>query len=153
MFTEAFPIVTVPSIGAALEFYVGLLGFHETYRFPAKPITARPETAKPTTGGPKTATSKTAGPKEEPEFVVIRLGANELGLSFDQFATPSDSLEMCVYADDCDRAVALLRSAGVLVIEDPSDQRWGERMARVLDPAGNRVMIVSREEKRADEPG
>lgn len=158
MFTEAFPIVTVPSIGAALEFYVGLLGFHETYRFPAKPITAGPATVHPKTAGPapdrpKKAGPKTAGPKEEPEFVVIRLGANELGLSFDQFATPSDSLEMCVYADDCDRAVALLRSAGVLVIEDPSDQRWGERMARVLDPAGNRVMIVSREEKRADEPG
>jgi hypothetical protein len=26
VFSEAFPIVTVPSIAAALEFYVGLLG-------------------------------------------------------------------------------------------------------------------------------
>jgi uncharacterized glyoxalase superfamily protein PhnB len=116
VFTEAFPIVTVPSIGAALEFYVGLLGFRRTYQFP----------------------------DDEPEFVVVRLGANELGLSLDPYAAPADSLEMCVYADDCDQAVATLRSAGVLVIEDPSDQRWGERMARVLDPAGNRVMIVSR---------
>jgi lactoylglutathione lyase len=45
----------------------------------------------------------------------------------------------------------MLRSAGVLVIEEPSDQAWGERMARVLDPAGNRVMIVSRDKPSAAE--
>jgi lactoylglutathione lyase len=118
VFTEAFPIVTVPSIAAALEFYVGLLGFRETYAFP---------------------------PQGEPDFVVVRLGASELGLSLDLLAAPADTLELCVYADDCDRAVATLRSAGVLVIEEPGDRVWGERMARVLDPAGNRVMIVSRQ--------
>jgi lactoylglutathione lyase len=118
VFTEAFPIVTVPSIEAALEFYVGLLGFRPTYAFP---------------------------PEGEPAFVVVRLGASELGLGLDPLAAPADTMEMCVYADDCDRAVTMLRSAGVLVIDEPRDQAWGERMARVLDPAGNRVMIVSRE--------
>jgi lactoylglutathione lyase len=124
VFTEAFPIVTVPSIAAALEFYVGLLGFRQTYAFP---------------------------PEGRPDFVVVRLGASELGLGLDPLASPSDALEMCVYADDCDRAVSTLRSAGVLVVEEPSDQAWGERMARVLDPAGNRVMIVSRGEQSAAE--
>lgn len=124
MYTEAFPIVTVPSIAAALEFYVGLLGFRQTYAFP---------------------------PQGDPDFVLVRLGASELGLGLDPLATTADTLEMCVYADDCDRAVATLRSAGVLVIEEPSDQAWGERMARVLDPAGNRVMIVSREKPSAAE--
>jgi lactoylglutathione lyase len=118
VFTTAFPIVTVPSIAAALQFYVGLLGFQATYAFPSE---------------------------GEPDFVVVRLGASEIGLGLDPLAAPADSLEICVYADDCDRAVATLRSAGVLVVEEPSDQAWGERMARVLDPAGNRVMIVSRE--------
>ncbi|MEV6844757.1 VOC family protein [Actinoplanes sp. NPDC051411] len=120
MFTEAFPIVTVPSIATACEFYVGLLGFRLTYAYP---------------------------PEGDPDFVVVRLGASELGLGLDPLAAPADALELCVYADDCDRAVATLRSAGVLVVEEPSDQAWGERMARVLDPAGNRVMIVSRDEK------
>lgn len=124
MFTEAFPIVTVPSIAAALEFYVGLLGFRPAYAFP---------------------------PEGDPDFVLVRLGASELGLGLDPLAAPADALEMCVYADDCDRAVAMLRSAGVLVIEEPSDQAWGERMARVLDPAGNRVMIVSRDKPSAAE--
>jgi len=118
VFTEAFPIVTVPSIAAALEFYVGLLGFRQTYAYP---------------------------PQGEPDFVVVRLGASELGLALDPLAAPGDALEMCVYADDCDRAVATLRSAGVLVVEEPNDQPWGERVARVLDPAGNRVLIASRE--------
>jgi lactoylglutathione lyase len=117
VFTKAFPIVTVPSIAAALEFYVGLLGFRQTYAFP---------------------------PGSAPDFVVVRLGESELGLGLDPLAAPADAMEICVYADDCDRAVAKLRSAGVLVIEEPSDQAWGERMARVLDPAGNRVMIVAR---------
>jgi catechol 2,3-dioxygenase-like lactoylglutathione lyase family enzyme len=111
-------IVTVPSIAAACEFYVGLLGFHQTYAYPAE---------------------------GEPDFVVVRLGASELGLGLDPLAAPADTVEMCVYADDCDQAVTMLRSAGVLVVEEPSDQAWGERMARVLDPAGNRVMIVSRD--------
>jgi lactoylglutathione lyase len=124
VFSEAFPIVTVPSIAAALEFYVGLLGFRPTYAFP---------------------------PEGDPDFVVVRLGTSELGLGLDVLAAPTDAMEMCVYADDCDRAVATLRSAGVLVIEEPSDQAWGERMARVLDPAGNRVMIVSREKRSGAE--
>jgi lactoylglutathione lyase len=126
VFTEAFPIVTVPSIAAALEFYVGLLGFAQTYQFPVE-------------------TAVKAG--DEPEFVVVQLGPSKLGLGLDPLASPADSMEMCVYADDCDRAVGSLRSAGVLVIEEPNDQRWGERLARVLDPAGNRVMIVSRGRK------
>jgi lactoylglutathione lyase len=117
VFTEAFPIVTVPSIARILQFYVGLLGFRQTYAFP---------------------------PTGEPEFVVVRLGASDLGFGADPLASPANEVELCVYADDCDTEVARLRSAGVLVIEDPSDQPWGERMARVLDPAGNRVMIVSR---------
>jgi lactoylglutathione lyase len=30
------------------------------------------------------------------------------------------------------------------VLEEPADQPWGERLARVADPAGNRLMILSR---------
>ncbi|WP_327374190.1 VOC family protein [Thermomonospora echinospora] len=51
--------------------------------------------------------------------------------------------ELCGYARDCDAAVERLRSQGVRVLEEPADQPWGERMARVLDPDGNRLVILS----------
>jgi uncharacterized glyoxalase superfamily protein PhnB len=54
-----------------------------------------------------------------------------------------------VYADDCDAAVDRLRAAGVSVLEPPEDQPWGERVAKVLDPDGNVVIIGA---KAASEP-
>jgi len=48
-----------------------------------------------------------------------------------------------VYADDCDAAVDRLRAAGVTVLAEPADEPWGERVARVLDPDGNQVLIGS----------
>jgi uncharacterized glyoxalase superfamily protein PhnB len=116
MFTEAFPILTVRDLPAALEFYTGLLGFEESYRFPD-------------TG--------------DAQFVTVRLGTSELGLGAGQ-AEPAASFALCVYTGDCDAAVAKLRAAGTRVVEEPSDQPWGERMARVTDPAGNEVVIVAR---------
>jgi len=32
----------------------------------------------------------------------------------------------------------------VRVIGEPADQPWGERMATVLDPDGNKVIVASR---------
>ena len=49
-----------------------------------------------------------------------------------------------MYADDCDAAVDRLRAGGVPVIQEPADQPWGERMAIVTDPDGNRVFIATR---------
>jgi uncharacterized glyoxalase superfamily protein PhnB len=46
--------------------------------------------------------------------------------------------------DDCEATVEMLRSAGVLITADPEVQPWGERIARVLDPDGNEVIIGSR---------
>jgi lactoylglutathione lyase len=116
MFTEAFPILTVRDLPAVLAFYTGLLGFQETYRFPDEGAA---------------------------QFVTVKLGRSELGLGAGQ-AEPAASFSLCVYADDCDVAVAKLRAAGTPVIEEPADQPWGERMARVTDPAGNEVVIVAR---------
>ncbi len=112
MFTEAFPIITVPNLPETMSFYRDRLGFQEAYRFP---------------------------PEGEPGFVTLKLGASELGLAAGE-ASPT----LCVYADDCDRAVEELRKAGITVTEEPTDTPWGERMARVLDPAGNDVLIVAK---------
>jgi uncharacterized glyoxalase superfamily protein PhnB len=116
MFTEAFPILTVRDLPAVLDFYTGLLGFQESYRFPD------------------------AGAAQ---FVTVKLGRSELGLGAGE-AEPAASFSLCVYTGDCDAAIANLRAAGTPVIEEPSDQPWGERMARVTDPAGNEIVIVAR---------
>ncbi|MET8250479.1 VOC family protein [Micromonospora sp. NPDC005197] len=120
MFTEAFPIVTTPDLPRLIAFYRDVVGFELTYRFPED---------------------------GEPEFVALRLGSSELGLAADPHAgdpTLSRRWELCVYADDCDAAVHVLRAGGATVTEEPVDQPWGERSARVTDPDGNRLLVLSR---------
>lgn len=120
MFTEAFPIVTTPDLPRLIAFYRDVVGFELTYRFPD------------------------AG---APEFVALRLGSSELGLAANPEAGgPADShrWELCVYADDCDAAVGALRTGGATVTEEPVDQPWGERSARVTDPDGNRLLVLAR---------
>jgi lactoylglutathione lyase len=118
--TGAFPILTVSDMGRALRFYLELLGGRQTYRFPEE---------------------------GEPAFVTLELGGCLLGLGQEADLPPQADgrprIELCAYAADCDAAVAALREAGVTIIEEPSDQAWGERMARVADPDGNRVIILS----------
>lgn len=119
MFTTAFPMLTTADLPAALRFYRDLLGFTEIYRFPD--------------GGP-------------PSYVGLRLGAAELGLGVDAALdgpAANRYLQLCVYTGDCDAAVAVLRTAGVPVLQEPADQPWGERMACVADPDGNRVVLMT----------
>jgi lactoylglutathione lyase len=59
-------------------------------------------------------------------------------------ATGGTRFALWVYADDCDAAVEHLRAHAVPVLVEPADQPWGERMAEVADPDGNRVIVASR---------
>jgi lactoylglutathione lyase len=54
---------------------------------------------------------------------------------------PNDRFELGLYTPDVDATVARLRESGVRIVDEPADQPWGERMARVLDPDGNRVTL------------
>jgi lactoylglutathione lyase len=119
-FTAAFPILSTRDIGRLLSFYQGLLDGEIGYRFPA------------------------AG---DPIFVTIRIGDDDLGIAAAEDAPVGSGAQrfaMWVYANDCDAAINRLRAAGVAVVDEPADQPWGERMARVLDPDGNEVMIGAR---------
>jgi lactoylglutathione lyase len=124
-FTAAFPILSTRDVGRMLGFYQGLLGGEIGYRFPAD---------------------------GDALFVTIRIGEDDLGISAAEDApagTGGQRFAMWIYADDCDAAIERLRSSGVEVVDEPADQPWGERMARVLDPDGNEVMIGARVEPPA----
>ena len=112
-----FPILTTRDLGAALSFYRDLLGATVTYEFPAH--------------------------DGEPGYVGLEVGSSHLGIGRDPEATdgPSARFSLWAYVDDCDAVVERLRSAGVMIVEEPADQPWGERLARVLDPDGNLVLI------------
>ena len=120
MFTSIFPIITTSDLRAALGFYRDLLGATVTYEFP--------------------------GPDGEPGYVALELGTAHFGIGRDPAATegPSARFSLWAYADDCDAAVERLRAAGVTVVEEPTDQPWGERVARVLDPDRNLVLVAQR---------
>ena len=119
MFDEVFPILTTPDLPRALRFYRDLLGGSVIYSFPAE---------------------------GEPGYVAVKIGGSHLGIG--QQDQPGEltnnRITLWVYADDCDTAVDKLRAAGVPVLEEPADQPWGERMAAVTDPDGNRVIVATR---------
>jgi lactoylglutathione lyase len=119
MITRCFPILLTPDMRRALTFYVDALGGRIGYRYPQ-------------TG--------------EPVYVTVRLGSSSVGIAADASGDgPSAAFELCAYTRDVDAAVARLRTAQVRVVDEPSDQPWGERMARVLDPDGNRVSLFGEE--------
>ncbi|MEH1164792.1 VOC family protein [Micromonospora sp. CPCC 205539] len=112
--------MTTPDLPRLIAFYQDVLGFELIYRFPAEGA---------------------------PEFVALRLGNSELGLAADPEAGSqplAHRWELCVYANDCDAAVETLRASGASVTEEPADQPWGERSARLRDPDGNRLLVLSR---------
>jgi lactoylglutathione lyase len=117
VFQEMFPILTTRDLPRALGFYQHLLGGQVRYRFPEE---------------------------GEPVYVSVAIGTTNLGLGAEDRSTVNDRVTLWVYADDCDAAVARLREAGVEVVQEPADQPWGERMAIVHDPDGNRVIVASR---------
>jgi lactoylglutathione lyase len=118
MFTEAFPILTTRDLSRLSDFYQRVLGFTQTYRFPTE---------------------------GKPQFVSLELGGSyQLGIgeSEDTPTSPEQRFDLCVYADDCDAAVAQLRAHGAKVTSEPTDMPWGERAAHAEDPDGNRLVIL-----------
>jgi lactoylglutathione lyase len=121
MITELFPILSTPDLPRALGFYQELLGATVGYEFPS--------------------------PDGDPAYVGLDIGSSHLGIGLAPDAVESGgprSMSLWLYADDCDATVERLRSAGVTITEEPTDQPWGERVARVLDPDGNEVIIGAR---------
>jgi len=114
MTNHAFPIISVEDLPATRRFYEQL-GFTLTYQFP---------------------------PDGEPGFVTMERGASSIGIGV-RGGADDDRFGFWVYVDDVDTTFALLVAAGAPIVAEPEDQRWGERVARTRDPAGNLVYLGS----------
>lgn len=114
MFRSLFPIITVSDVERSLGFYRDLLRGTVAYAFPDD------------------------GP---PVYVSVHVGGSPLGIGLDDGTSQVGGTTLWVYVDDCDHAVEHLAAAGVTVLEPPTDQPWGERVARVQDPDGNLVVL------------
>ena len=117
---DAFPIISTPDMQRALGFYRDLLDGEVEYQFP---------------------------PEGDPGYVGLRIGSAHLGIGLapgTATGAAGQRFALWVYADNCDAAIDRLRAGGATVTEEPADQPWGERIARVLDPDGNEVIVGQR---------
>ena len=121
---ELFPIISTTDIPRSLGFYRDLLGAEVTYEFRA--------------------------PDGTLGYIGLELGTSHFGIGLEPGVgspAPPRPISLWVYVDDCDAAFEALRAAGSEIVEEPADQPWGERVARVRDPDGNDVIIGSRTER------
>jgi PhnB protein len=56
------------------------------------------------------------------------------------------TVEIFVFVEDVDTAVRRAEEAGATVKAEPTDQFWGDRLARLTDPFGHHWLIASRVE-------
>jgi len=117
MADEIFPIITTPDLPRALRFYRDMLGAEPEYQFPEE---------------------------GDPVYVALRIGDSEVGVTQDDAAEAGaggQRVALWVYVGDCDATVEELRAGGATVTEEPAEQPWGERVARVQDFDGNEVIV------------
>jgi predicted enzyme related to lactoylglutathione lyase len=74
--------------------------------------------------------------------VVFFLGGGFLELSGSSEAPSSEKVSLWLQVPDVDGVGEKLESAGVEVLEPPTDKQWGLREMRVEDPDGVRLVIV-----------
>jgi uncharacterized glyoxalase superfamily protein PhnB len=67
---------------------------------------------------------------------IVEWALSEAGEGADE-----DRFGYWVYVDDVDATLEQLRGSRAIVIAEPEDQPWGERVARARDPEGNLVYL------------
>jgi lactoylglutathione lyase len=117
---SSFPAIYVSDLQASLAFY-GRLGFEEDYRFPP----------------------------DDPGYIGLHRGDTRLGLVKREWpeqqlgveSATGPRFELWVYVADVDQAT---QQAEAAVLKEPEDMPWGERIAYVVDPDGNPVVLACR---------
>jgi lactoylglutathione lyase len=120
---RAFPVIFARSVEATSSFYEGL-GFERHFQLPAE---------------------------GEPGYVGLRRGSQEIAVvtedwPMQQYSRPVAEgvrFEMFVYVANVDSEVERLRRAASVVLCEPADMPWGERVAYVADPDGNPVALAA----------
>jgi len=123
-FTSLMPHLYCADLERAAAFYRDLLGGTQTFRTPAE---------------------------GSPEHVEIRLGDAMIALSSVEAVprqglpgpTAGHPMELDVWCESADDAVATLRAAGTPVLVEPYLHLAGHRRAYVTDPDGNWIALVS----------
>ena len=121
-YISALVTIYASDIVKSALFYGGTLGLTETYRFPK---IGAPEHMEFNGGNATIAVSSPAG--------LISHGMPQ--------ATPGHPFEIGMKTDDVDAAIHQLRSAGVLIIKEPSLSAAGNKYAYVADPDGTWISL------------
>jgi lactoylglutathione lyase len=124
MATELFPIITTGDLERSLAFWRDGLGGRVAYEF-------------------RDPASGAIG------YVGLDVGGSHIGIGVastvpDVDPAPRRPISLWAYVDDCDAMIERLRASGVTVTQEPAEQPWGERVARVVDPDGNEVIVGAR---------
>jgi lactoylglutathione lyase len=117
-FRDAFPILQAGNVDRLARFYVEAFGFEMGFRLPGDGAI---------------------------EYVFLKLAPLGIGIARQADGMPPArqpaAFELWIYADDADAALDRLIAAGATLLGPASDQPWGERVALVGDPEGNRIRI------------
>lgn len=127
MFKSVMPHLYVADVERAAAFYRDRLGGVPTFRFPAEGALRHMELR---IGDVVMAVTH--------RDAVLELGLPE--------PTAGHPMQMTVWCDSVDEAVAALRAEGVPVLLEPRDHVAGNRHAYVTDPDGNWISLVSKRE-------
>ena len=122
MSLRAFPVVYAHEVQPMVEFYEEL-GFSISLRVPEQ-------------GEAGYVTMV----RDEAEMAIVDAEWPARQTSLEMGTEPR--FEMFVYVDDLEGTVEALRSRGAPVLQEPTDQPWGERTAYVTDPEGNPVSLA-----------
>jgi lactoylglutathione lyase len=120
---RAFPVIFAGRVSLTAEFYEWL-GFERHFQLPAE---------------------------GDPGYVGLRRDTYEVAVVAvdwprEQYgATVGDGVrfEMFVYVDNVDAMVDELRRRQGVILREPADMPWGERVAYVADPDGNPVALAA----------
>ena len=122
MSMRAFPVIYAHEVQPMVEFYEEL-GFSISFRIPEQ-------------GEAGYVTMV----RDEAELAIVDAEWPAQQTSLEMGTDPR--FEMFVYVDDLEGTVEALRSRGAPVLQEPTDQPWGERTAYVTDPEGNPVSLA-----------
>jgi lactoylglutathione lyase len=117
-FGDVVPIFYAANVERAVRFYREAFGFEVAHRWP---------------------------PEGAAEYAFLR--RESLGIGVAAFPARDKGrpprYELCVHADDADRASDHLVSLGALQLLPPGDQPWAERVAYFADPEGNPIRLTA----------